>query len=134
MMPKRSIDTKTFYLDKDVEKPVYCLDYIMKNNIKTAVITEGPFDCLTSYEYGMPAVATLGKISDYQIAQLNKSCLTVLYAMFDNDDAGRSFLATLKKKLTKRIIIIETKFPANKKDINDLSKAEFEEILRNART
>jgi DNA primase len=47
MLPKRSIDTKTFYLDKDVEKPVYCLDYIIKNNFKTAIITEGPFDCLT---------------------------------------------------------------------------------------
>ena len=132
MMPKRSIDTKTFYLDKDVEKPVYCLDYIMKNNIKTAVITEGPFDCLTSYEYGMPAVATLGKISDYQIAQLNKSCLNVLYAMFDNDKAGQSFLELLKKKLTKRIIILETTFPANKKDINDLSKEEFDKIIQNA--
>ena len=47
MLPKRSIDTKTFYLDKNIEKPVYCLDYIMKNQYKTAIITEGPFDCLT---------------------------------------------------------------------------------------
>ena len=133
MMTKRSIDTKTFYLDKDVEKPVYCLDYIMKNNIKTALITEGPFDCLTGWEYGFPTVATFGKISDYQIEQLNKSCLTVLYAAFDNDTAGRSFTETLKKKLTKRIIIIETKFPANKKDINDLSKEELQEVVKNAR-
>ena len=43
-----------------------------------------------------------------------------------------SFLETLKKKLTKRIIIVETKFPANKKDINDLSKAELDEIIKNA--
>ena len=132
MMTKRSIDTKTFYLDKDVEKPVYCLDYIMKNNIKTALITEGPFDCLTGWEYGFPTVATFGKISDYQIEQLNKSCLTVIYAAFDNDAAGRSFLETLKRKLTKRIIIIETKFPANKKDINDLSKEEFDKVIKNA--
>ena len=132
MLPKRSIDTKTFYLDKDVEKPVYCLDYIMKNNIKTALITEGPFDCLTGWEYGYPTIATLGKISDYQISQLNKSCLTVLYAAFDNDAAGRSFLETLKRKLTKRIIIVETKFPANKKDINDLSKEELQQIIKNA--
>ena len=132
MMTKRSIDTKTFYLDKDVEKPVYCLDYIMKNNIKTALITEGPFDCLTGWEYGFPTVATFGKISDYQIEQLNKSCLTVIYAAFDNDAAGRSFLETLKRKLTKRIIIIETKFPANKKDINDLSKEELQQIIKNA--
>ena len=42
MLAKRSIDVKSFYLDKDVEKPVYCLDYVMKNNIKTVLITEGP--------------------------------------------------------------------------------------------
>ena len=133
MLTKRSIDTKSFYLDKDVEKPVYCLDYVMKNNIKTVLITEGPFDCLTGWEYGFPTIATFGKISDYQIEQINKSCINIIYAAFDNDAAGRSFLETLKRKLTKRIIIIETKFPANKKDVNDLSKEELQEIIKNAR-
>ena len=133
MLTKRSIDTKSFYLDKDVEKPVYCLDYVMKNNIKTVLITEGPFDCLTGWEYGFPTIATFGKISDYQIEQINKSCINIIYAAFDNDAAGRSFLEMLKRKLTKRIIVIETKFPANKKDVNDLSKEELQEIIKNAR-
>ena len=133
MLAKRSIDTKSFYLDKDVEKPVYCLDYVMKNNIKTVLITEGPFDCLTGWEYGFPTIATFGKISDYQIEQINKSCINIIYAAFDNDAAGRSFLETLKRKLTKRIIIIETKFPFGRKDLNDLTKEELQEIIKNAR-
>lgn len=133
MLAKRSIDVKSFYLDKDVEKPVYCLDYVMKNNIKTVLITEGPFDCLTGWEYGFPTIATFGKISDYQIEQINKSCINIIYAAFDNDAAGRSFLETLKRKLTKRIIVIETKFPANRKDLNDLTKEELQEIIKNAR-
>ena len=133
MLAKRSIDTKSFYLDKDVEKPVYCLDYVMKNNIKTVLITEGPFDCLTGWEYGFPTIATFGKISDYQIEQINKSCINIIYAAFDNDAAGRSFLEMLKRKLTKRIIVIETKFPAGRKDVNDLSKEELQEIIKNAR-
>ena len=133
MLTKRSIDTKSFYLDKDVEKPVYCLDYVMKNNIKTVLITECPFDCLTGWEYGFPTIATFGKISDYQIEQINKSCINIIYAAFDNDAAGRSFLETLKRKLTKRIIIIETKFPAWRKDLNDLTKEELQEIIKNAR-
>ena len=133
MLAKRSIDTKSFYLDKDVEKPVYCLDYVMKNNIKTVLITEGPFDCLTGWEYGFPTIATFGKISDYQIEQINKSCINIIYAAFDNDAAGRSFLETLKRKLTKRIIVIETKFPVGRKDVNDLSKEELQEIIKNAR-
>ena len=133
MLAKRSIDVKSFYLDKDVEKPVYCLDYVMKNNIKTVLITEGPFDCLTGWEYGFPTIATFGKISDYQIEQINKSCINIIYAAFDNDAAGRSFLETLKRKLTKRIIIIETKFPFGRKDLNDLTKEELQEIIKNAR-
>ena len=133
MLAKRSIDVKSFYLDKDIEKPVYCLDYVMKNNIKTVLITEGPFDCLTGWEYGFPTIATFGKISDYQIEQINKSCINIIYAAFDNDAAGKSFLETLKKKLTKRIIVIETKFPAWRKDLNDLTKEELQEIIKNAR-
>lgn len=133
MLAKRSIDVKSFYLDKDVEKPVYCLDYVMKNNIKTVLITEGPFDCLTGWEYGFPTIATFGKISDYQIEQINKSCINIIYAAFDNDAAGRSFLETLKRKLTKRIIIIETKFPAWRKDLNDLTKEELIKVVQEAR-
>ena len=133
MLTKRSIDTKSFYLDKDVEKPVYCLDYVMKNNIKTVLITEGPFDCLTGWEYGFPTIATFGKISDYQIEQINKSCINIIYAAFDNDAAGRSFLETLKRKLTKRIIVIETKFPFGRKDLNDLTKEELIKVVQEAR-
>lgn len=129
MLPRRSIDTKTFYLDKNVEKPVYCLDYLIKNDYKKAIITEGPFDCLTAYTYGYPACATLGTISDDQIRQLNKSSLTVLYAMFDNDEAGEKFFNTLKRKLTKRIILVQVKIPNGKKDINDLSYEEFVTLL-----
>ena len=133
MLAKRSIDVKSFYLDKDVEKPVYCLDYVMKNNIKTVLITEGPFDCLTGWEYGFPTIATFGKISDYQIEQINKSCINIIYAAFDNDAAGRSFLETLKRKLTKRIIVIETKFPFGRKDLNDLTKEELIKVVQEAR-
>lgn len=129
MLPKRAIDFKTFYLDKDVEKPVYCLDYLIRNNYKQAIITEGPFDCLTAYTYGYPACATLGTISDFQIEQINKSPLTVLYAMFDNDEAGRKFFNKLQSKLTKRIVLINVQIPDGKKDINDLSYEEFTNLI-----
>ena len=134
MLPRRSIDTKTFYLDKGVEKPVYCLDYIIKNNIKTVIITEGPFDCLTCYEYGYPAIATLGRLSDYQIDQIIRSGIRVLYLMFDNDSAGAAFAKTLKEKLAYKhsgILVVDTKFPQNRKDINELSREEFYNILQN---
>lgn len=133
MLAKRSIDTKTFYLDKDVEKPIYCLDYVERNGFTTAMITEGPFDCLTGWEYGYPTIATLGKMSDNQIDQLNKSSIRVLYLAFDNDDAGRSFAATLKRKLAKHIMAVDIRLPKNKKDINDLTKEELDEAIKKSR-
>lgn len=132
MLPRRAIETKIFYLDSGREKPVYCLDYIIKNKIKTAIITEGPFDCLTAYEYGVPAIATLGRLSDYQIEQINRSGITTLYLMFDNDAAGREFTNLLKKQISKRIITKLVKIPNGKKDINDLTKSEFTECLKSA--
>ena len=132
MLPKRSIDTKTFFLDKDLEKPVYCLDYIQRNNLKKAIITEGPFDVLTGWTYGYPTCGTFGQISDYQIEQLNKSCIRVLYVAFDNDEAGRRFACALKRGLDPSIIAVDVKLPANKKDLNELTKEEFDQIIYSA--
>ena len=133
LLAKRSIKEKKFFLEmpKNVLKPVYCLNEINKLGIKSAVITEGPFDCLTGWEYGYPTIATLGEISDYQIEQINKSCLNVLYIAFDNDAAGKHFAEMLKSKLSLRIIPVDIKFPNGKKDLNDLTKKEFEKLLQN---
>ena len=132
MLPKRSIDTKTFYLDKELEKPVYCLDYIQKHNYTTAIITEGPYDTLTGWTYGYPTCGTFGQPSDYQIEQLNKSCISVLYLAFDNDEAGRRFTRAVKRGLDKRIMTVDVTLPKNKKDLNDLTKEEFEAAIQEA--
>ena len=132
MIPKRSIDTKSFYLDKELEKPVYCLDYINKNNYKAAIITEGPFDCLTGWEYGFPTCATWGQPSPYQIEQLNKSSINVLYLAFDNDEAGQRFSRQIKRSLDKRILIKEVQLPPGRKDINECSKEEFVACMQKA--
>jgi DNA primase len=133
MMPKRSIDTKTFYLDKEVEKPVYCLDYIMKNQFKTALITEGPFDCLTAYSYGYPAIATWGNPSPEQINAINRSCLKTIYLAFDNDQAGQRFSRILKSGLSSRILIKEVQLPSHRKDLNDLTFEEFTKVMETAK-
>lgn len=132
MLPKRSIDTKTFYLDFDVEKPVYCLNYIKNAGYKTAMITEGPFDTLTGWEYGFPTCGTFGRLSPGQISDINKSGITTLYIAFDNDEAGRVFTRTLKARLNKRIIVKELILPQHRKDINECTKEEFYTCLAKA--
>jgi len=120
MMPKRSIESKVFYLDSDCEKPVYCLGYIKKNNIKSVIATEGMFDALSSWTAGIPAIAFFGKISDTQINSVLKSGIKVIYTAFDNDKAGRSFEELIKRKCSKRILVVPLRFPQQYKDLGEL--------------
>ena len=133
MAPRRSIVYKNFYIDKDQDKPVYCLDYIIKNNISTAMICEGPIDVLTCYTYGYPAIGTFGNPSPSQINAINKSPIKVLYLAMDNDAAGRRMANTIRAGLDPRIIIKEVQWFPNKKDPNEHSFEEFNFVMQNAK-
>ena len=129
MIPTRKIDYKQFYLPKDIEKPVYGLDKIIKKNINECILTEGPFDALTGWSYGFPTIASLGNISDGQIESINKSPITHLLLMFDNDGPGRAFAERVKNKLTKRILVDIINIPVGFKDINDLDYETFWNLI-----
>lgn len=133
MAPRRSIAYKNFYLDKEQDKPVYCLDYIIKNNIQTAMICEGPFDVLTCYTYGYPAIGTFGNPSPSQIAAINKSSIKVLYLAMDNDAAGRRMANTIRAGIDPRIILKTVNWPAGKKDPNELTYEEFQQVMLQAK-
>ena len=133
MLHRRSIDTKMFYLDEDVNKPVFGLDKIVQNHISKAIVTEGPFDALKAVEFGFPACATLGNLDDDQINQINESGIKFLYIMFDNDAAGDKFKQKLKKSLKKTIWTYEPKFPSNRKDIGELTYEEFWNSINNCK-
>ena len=128
MIPTRKIDYKQFYLPKDVEKPVYGLDKIIKRDISSVMIVEGLIDCLTGWSNNIPTIATLGNMSDTQINAINKSCITTIYLCMDNDFYGRRFTDLLKAKLAKRIMIYDVFLPSDKKDINDLTHDEIMQL------
>ena len=133
MAPRRSIVYKNFYLDKDQDKPVYCLDFIIKNNITTAMICEGPFDVLTCYTYGYPAIGTWGNPSPSQIEAINRSPIKVLYMAMDNDTYGRKFTNIIKAGLDPRIIVKDVHWPVGKKDANELTFEEFNNVMTEAK-
>lgn len=133
MAPRRHIYYKNFYLDDEQEKPVYCLDYIIKNNINTAMICEGPIDVLTCYTYGYPAIGTFGNPSPSQIEAINKSPIKVLYIATDNDSAGRRMANTIKAGLDPRIIVKDVIWPVWAKDPNELSYEEFCQTMDKAK-
>ena len=131
MLARRSIDTKTFYMDENMEKPVYCLNSILNNNISSCMIVEGLIDAMTCWDRGVPAIATLGQPSPEQIEAINKSCITTLYVAFDADWAGRKFTGFLKQHLSPRILTVDIKLPPNRKDVNDLTIEEWQDLIKN---
>lgn len=130
MAPRRSIDTKFFVLGADIEKPLYGLNVIKKNNVKTCLWVEGPIDMLSCWSHGVPAIASLGAPSDDQINQINKSCITTLYLACDNDKAGQAFNEEIRSKLDPRIIVYRVDWGISKKDANDLNNEEWENIIK----
>ena len=126
---RRSVNTKEFYIPRGVEKPLYLLNEALKINPPFVIITEGQIDALTSWSYGVPAIATMGAISQNQIDILNSVGLHCLVTMFDNDNAGKRFRNTIIKKVRKDMFLINIDIKNNKKDINDLSETEFNNYL-----
>lgn len=131
MLARRNIDNKFFHMDKNIDKPVYALNIIKKNNVKTCMIVEGPIDCLSCWSNGIPAIATLGSVSEEQIAQINASGITSLYLAFDNDSAGHKFTKYVEAKLNNTIMTTQIKLPAGRKDVNDLTPEEWKNLINN---
>jgi DNA primase len=97
------------------------------------MICEGPFDVLTCYTYGYPAIGTWGNPSPSQINAINRSTIKVLYLAMDNDGAGRRMANTIRAGLDPRIIIKEVHWPAGKKDPNELTYEEFSKVMEIAK-
>lgn len=130
MLTKRSVLSKAFYIDKDIEKPVYLLNYIKQNNIKTIYVCESQINALTLWGWGKPAVALFGTGTKYQYNLLNKSGITTFYICLDGDEAGDKGTKRLLSNLKKDKIINVVSLPRGK-DINDLTQEEFNQLLTN---
>lgn len=130
MAPRRSIDTKFFMLGEDIAKPIYGLNVIQKNNVKSCLVVEGPIDMLACFSHGVPAIALFGSPATTQIEQINKSCITFLYLACDNDAAGRKFNQEIKRQLDKRILVYEVSWPSSCKDAADLTEEQWDEVIK----
>lgn len=123
---RRSINSKMFHYPEGVNKPVYGL-YELPKDAEEVIVCESMINALTCYTYGKPAVALLGLGTDYQYQQLKQLNARKLIVAFDGDSAGRKATQRLKKKLNGYKLITHYELPDGK-DINDLSKEEFEKL------
>lgn len=138
---RRSVMTKFFNYPQGVEKPVYGLYEILslktgqyrelfpdKFLIDELIICESMLDALTCWVYGKPAVALNGLGNDLQFAQLQKMPFRKFILATDNDEAGMKARKRLRYHL-KNKLVTEYKLPFGKKDINELTKEEFDNLI-----
>lgn len=130
---RRKVDYKYFNYPKDVEKPLYGLyelkisGWFEQEHISDILVCESMLDALSAWVYGKPAVALNGVENDLQVAQLKElPCRKIILAT-DNDEAGFKARNRLKEKL-KNKIVTQYRFPIGKKDLNELSKEEFDAL------
>lgn len=123
---RRSVDIKFFHYPEGVDKPVYGL-YELPKDVKEVIVCEGILDALTCWVYGKPAVCLLGLGTQKQYEQLRKLKCRKLITALDPDEAGQKATKRLKKALYDNKLVTSYIIPEGK-DINDLTKKEFENL------
>ena len=131
MFARRSIETKMFFMDEDVDKPVYGLYEIYREmrhgtKITEVYVCESMLDALAIWSFGKYAVALNGTGSSHQYDIIKKSDLRLLILATDNDDAGRRARERFRQHVTNKFIReIAYESYGNCKDINDMTQEQF---------
>jgi len=124
---RRSVKTKFFSYPQGVEKPLYGLYelYKQQDSYKEIIICESMIDALTCWVYGKPALALNGLGCDLQFKQLRELPCRKLILATDMDDAGKKARARIKKNIKNKLITEYTWDIAMAKDINDMTEEQF---------
>lgn len=129
MVTTRSVDTKKFYIQKEQDKDIYLLNFIVKENIETVHICESQINALTLESYGYRAVALLGTGSYEQYKILKKSGIRHYIMCLDGDKAGRLGTKRFINNAKLDVLIDVVEIPSGY-DVNDLTKEEFDSLPR----
>lgn len=128
MNTKRNVNFKQFYLEKNVQKPIYLLNFLMMEGQTTAYIAESQFNALTLQQWGYPGVAMLGGGCKEQYEILKKSGIRNYVLCFDGDMAGDADINRFIENMPMDVIISIKKMPRDGRDVNDLTKEEFDKL------
>ena len=124
---ERSVEGKRFHIPKDIDKPIYLLNYIVSENIDTVWVVESQINALNCWAKGRPAIALLGTGSDKQYEILKKSGIRTYFLAFDGDDAGDKGIKKFISNMKKDVILNIVQVPRGK-DVSDLSSDEFNKL------
>ena len=124
----RSVRTKRFWIPENLIKPVYLLNFCLQDHVNTIYVAESQLNALRLWSWGYPAVALIGTGTPYQHDILNNSGIRNFVTCFDGDDAGRKGEVRFNRNIRNDSIVVNIEFPEGK-DVCDLSKEEFENLL-----
>lgn len=127
MITARSVNSKYFYIEKDVDKPIYLYNYVKKLGYDTVTVCESQINCLTLWSRGIPAVGLIGTGSKNQYEILKRSGIRHYYLAFDGDDAGRKGVSRFIQNMPNDVMIDIILLPENK-DVNDLTYEQFQSL------
>lgn len=128
---RRKIAYKSFIIPKGVEKVIYGL-YELKRDFpdtKSVIICESIINALTCVSYGKPAIALNGTGSRGQIEKLAKLPYRKYYIGLDPDEAGNKGSDRIINALKNKKMLTRLNIPEGK-DINDLTKEEFDKLFQ----
>ena len=125
---RRAVKTKLFHYPKQAEKPLYALNLAVKNGVKEIVVCESILNAITCYKYGKPAIALLGTGSSSQAEALKYCGFRHIILALDGDSAGDKGRDRLANALYDTVRLSYLKTPRDGRDINDLTKEEFEKL------
>ena len=121
---KRSVTGKKFFIPPGVKKPVYLLNFMLKENRDTIFITESQINALYLNTLGYPAVALIGTGTREQYEILNRCPIRHYILAFDGDEAGDKGITRFLRNIRKDVFVDIMLLPRGK-DCNDLSAEEI---------
>lgn len=127
---KRAVDTKVFHYPASAVKPLYGLYELNQlHKFPTEIfVCESMLDALPIWTHpGCYAIALNGLGSSTQLKELNNLPCRKLILATDNDEAGLNARYKIKQQVPNKIVS-QVIIPNGKKDINDLSYDEFENL------
>ena len=125
----RSVDRKAFTLTEGLTKPVYLLNYAIKEHWSNIYLCESQINALYMNSLGYNSCAIFGTGSPEQADQINRSGVRSVVFCFDGDFAGRKGRERIRKMLSPRIFCTYIDLPDGK-DVNDLSPEEIKALIQ----
>ena len=124
---ERSVERKNFFNPSGIDMPVYLLNFIKNENITDVYVVESQIDALYLWGFGYPTVALIGTGGKKAYEKLKKSGIRSFHLCLDGDMAGRHGILRFIKNMPDNILIDIIQLP-NGKDVNDLTKEEFDSL------